>query len=132
LTANSSIDFAALPGTSSLYFSTISGLSTYTLSIYNYNGLSSSTGGEGQFTKLYAATSSTSGFSANLGNILFYSGGDTSSLLGSASFGGTVGGFTEITDIVPVPEPSVVIAALMLLASLLYTNRGAMRRLIGC
>jgi autotransporter-associated beta strand protein len=132
LTASSSINFADLTGTSSLYFSNINGLSEHTLSIFNYNGASSSTGGVGQFTKLYAATSSTSGFSANLGNILFYSGGDTSSLLGSASFGGTMGAFTEITDIVPVPEPSVVIAALMLLASLLYTNRGAMRRLIGC
>jgi autotransporter-associated beta strand protein len=133
LTANSSINFANLTGTSSLYFNDIIGLSSeHTLSIFNYNGASSSTGGVGQFTKLYAATSSTSGFSGNLGNILFYSGGDTSSLLGSASFGGTMGGYTEITDIVPVPEPSVVIAALMLLASLLYTNRGAMRRLIGC
>jgi autotransporter-associated beta strand protein len=130
LTANSSIDFSSLTGSSSLYFSNISGLSGYTLSIYNYNG--QTTGSGTDFTKLYAATSSTGGFSANLGNILFYSGGDTSSLLGSASFGGTVGGFTEITDIVPVPEPSVVIAALMLLAWLLYTNRGAMRRLIGC
>jgi autotransporter-associated beta strand protein len=127
LTDHSSINFADLTGTSSLYFSNIIGLSTYTLSIFNYNGLSSSTGGEGQFTKLYAATGGS--FSSNLGNILFYTGGAGSSLIGSASLGGTEGGFTQI---VPVPEPSVVIAALMLLASLLYTNRGAMRRLIGC
>jgi autotransporter-associated beta strand protein len=130
LTVNSSIDFSSLTGSSSLYFSNINGLSNYTLSIYNYNG--QTTGSGTDFTKLYAATSSTSGFSANLGNILFYSGGSGSQLLGSGSFGGTEGGFTEITSIVPVPEPSVVIAALMLLGWLLYTNRGAMRRLIGC
>jgi autotransporter-associated beta strand protein len=134
LTANSSIDYANLTGLSSLYFSNISGLSTYTLSIFNYNGSnlsggSSTTGGEGQFTKLYAATGGA--FGANLGNILFFAGSDaSSSFLGGGTFSGpSEGGFTQI---VPVPEPSVVIAALMLLAWLLYTNRSAMRRLIGC
>jgi hypothetical protein len=134
LTANSSIDFANLTGLSSLYFSNISALSTHTLSIFNYNGSnlwggSSSTGGEGQYTKLYAATGGA--FGANLGNILFFAGSDTSSsFLGQGAFnGGSTDGFTQI---VPVPEPSVVIAALMLLAWLLYANRSAMRRLIGC
>ena len=134
LTANSSINFANLTGLSSLYFSNISNLSNYTLSIFNYNGSnpfggSSSTGGEGQFTKLYAATGGA--FSSNLGNILFFAGSDAnSSLIGQGSFSGpSVGGFTQI---VPVPEPSVVIASLMLLSWLLYTSRGAMRRLIGC
>lgn len=132
LTANSSIDFAALPGTSSLYFSTISGLSTYTLSIFNWNGTnlygqSSATGGANQFTRLYAATDGS--FASALGNIRFYSGSTTSStFMGEGSFSGpSSGGFTQI---VPVPEPSVVIAAFLLLAFLILSCiPGAMRTL---
>ncbi|MEY2905990.1 MAG: toxins and related Ca2+-binding domain [Verrucomicrobiota bacterium] len=123
LTANSSIDFAALSGTSSIYFSNISGLSTYTLSIFNWNGTnlngqSSATGGASQFTRLYAATEGS--FASALGNIRFYSGSTTSSaFMGEGSFSGpSSGGFTQI---VPVPEPSVVIAAIMLLAFLIQS-----------
>ncbi len=122
LTANSSIDFAALSGTSSLYFRNISGLSTYTLSIFNWNGTnlygqSSATGGANQFTRLYASTDGY--FSSALGNIRFYSGSTTSStFMGEGSFSGpSSGGFTQI---VPVPEPSVVIAAVMLLGFLVH------------
>jgi hypothetical protein len=122
LTANSSIDFAALSGTSSLYFGNISGLSTYTLSIFNWNGnnlygQSSATGGVDQFTKLYA--SSDGSFSSALGNIRFYSGSTTSSIfLGDGSFSGpSSGGFTQI---VPVPEPAVIISAMMLLGCLVH------------
>lgn len=121
LTANSSIDFTALSGTSSLYFRNISGLSTYTLSIFNWNrtnlsGQSSATVGVDQFTRLYASTDGS--FSSALGNIRFYSGSTTSStFMGEGSFSGpSSGGFTQI---VPVPEPSVVIAAVMLLAFLI-------------
>lgn len=121
LTANSSIDFAALSGTSSLYFRNISGLSTYTLSIFNWNqtnlsGQSSATVGVDQFTRLYASTDGS--FASALGNIRFYSGSTTSStFMGEGSFSGpSSGGFTQI---VPVPEPSVVIAAVMLLAFLI-------------
>ena len=124
LTANSSIDFAALTGTSSLYFSTISGLSTYTLSIFNWNGTnlygqSSAIGGANQFTRLYAATDGS--FASALGNIRFYSGSTTSStFVGEGSFSGpSSGGFTQI---VPVPEPNVVIAAIMLLGFLLHSQ----------
>lgn len=123
LTANSSIDFAALSGTSSIYFSNISGLSTYTLSIFNWNGtnlygMSSATGGASQFTRLYASTDGS--FASALVNIRFYSGGTTSSaFMGEGSFSGpSSGGFTQI---VPVPEPSVVIAAIMLLAFLIHS-----------
>jgi hypothetical protein len=130
LTANSSIDFAALTGTSSLYFSTISGLSTYTLSIFNWNGTnlygqSSATGGANQFTRLYAATDGS--FDSALGNIRFYSGSTTSStFMGEGSFSGpSSGGFTQI---VPVPEPSVVIAAFLLLAFLILSCIPGARR----
>ena len=130
LTANSSIDFAALSGTSSLYFSNISGLSTYTLSIFNWNGSnlygqSSATGGANQFTRLYAATDGS--FASALGNIRFYSGSTTSStFMGEGSFSGpSSGGFTQI---VPVPEPSVVIAAIMLLAFLILSCIPGARR----
>ena len=126
LTANSSIDFSSLSGTSALYFSTISGLSTYTLSIYNYNGLTQ-WNSSSNFTRLYAAVGGLD--ASNLGQISFFSGGAGSSLISTAQFGSTSGGFTQI---VPVPEPSVLIAALMLLGWLLYTNRAAMRRLIRC
>ncbi len=122
LTANSSIDFAALSGTSSLYFRNISGLSTHTLSIFNWNGTnlygqSSATGGANQFTRLYASTDGS--FASALGNIRFYSGSNTSStFMGEGSFSGpSSGGFTQI---VPVPEPSVVIAAVMLLGFLVH------------
>ena len=124
LTANSSIDFTTLSGTSSLYFSTIRGLSTYTLSIFNWNGTnlygqSSATGGANQFTRLYAATDGS--FASALGNIRFYSGSTTSStFVGEGSFSGpSSGGFTQI---VPVPEPNVVIAAIMLLGFLLHSQ----------
>ena len=122
LTANSSIDFAALSGTSSFYFSNISGLSTYTLSIFNWNGTnlygqSSATGGANQYTRLYASTDGS--FASALGNIRFYSGSTTSStFMGEGSFSSpSSGGFTQI---VPVPEPSVVIAAVMLLGFLVH------------
>ena len=130
LTANSSIDFAALPGTSSLYFSNISGLSTYTLSIFNWNGTnlygqSYATGGANHFTRLYAATDGS--FASDLGNIRFYSGSTTSStFMGEGSFSGpSSGGFTQI---VPVPEPSVVIAAFLLLAFLILSCIPGARR----
>ncbi len=122
LTANSSIDFAALSGTSSLYFRNISGLSTYTLSIFNWNGTnlygqSSATGGANQFTRLYASTDGS--FASALGNIRFYRGSTTSStFMGEGSFSGpSSGGFTQI---VPVPEPGVIISAIMLLGFLVH------------
>jgi hypothetical protein len=72
--------------------------------------------GVDQFTRLYASTDGS--FASALGNIRFYSGSTTSStFMGEGSFSGpSSGGFTQI---VPVPEPSVVIAAVMLLAFLI-------------
>jgi autotransporter-associated beta strand protein len=129
LSANSSIDFANLSGQSALYFSKISGLSNYTLSIFNYNGTNlwgttSTTGGEGQYTTLYAkAGAGLSGFTAGeLNNIRFYSGSDSSStFLGEGSFSSnTSNGFNQI---VPVPEPGVLLAGLLLLGWMIYSFR---------
>jgi len=129
LSANSSIDFANLSGQSALYFSKIGGLSNYTLSIFNYNGTNlrgttSTTGGVGQYTTLYAkAGAGLSGFTdPELNNIKFYSGSDTNSLfLGSGSFSSNISnGFNQI---VPVPEPGVVLAGLLLLGWMIYTAR---------
>jgi autotransporter-associated beta strand protein/T5SS/PEP-CTERM-associated repeat protein len=134
LSANSSIDFANLSGQSALYFSKISGLSTYTLSVFNYNGTNlwgttSTTGGAGQYTTLYAqAGSGASGFTAGeLNNIKFYSGSDSSStFLGQGSFSSnTSNGFNQI---VPVPEPGVVLAGLFLLGWLIYSFRPQLAR----
>jgi hypothetical protein len=136
LSANSSIDFANLSGQSALYFSKIDGLSNYTLSIFNYNGTNlwgttSTTGGEGQYTKLYAkAGAGTSGFTAGeLNNIRFYSGSDTSStFLGEGSFSNiTSNGFNQI---VPVPEPGVVLAGLLLLGWMIYSFRSHLVRAV--
>jgi autotransporter-associated beta strand protein len=129
LSANSSIDFANLSGQSALYFSKIGGLSNYTLSIFNYNGTNlrgttSTTGGVGQYTTLYAkAGAGLSGFTdPELNNIKFYSGSNTNSLfLGSGSFSSNISnGFNQI---VPVPEPGVVLAGLLLLGWMIYTAR---------
>ena len=124
LSANSSIDFANLSGQSALYFSKIGGLSSYTLSIFNYNGSTSTTGGEGQYTSLYAkAGAGVSGFTApELSNIKFYGGSDTSStFLGEGSFSSnTSDGFNQI---VPVPEPGVVLAGLLLLGWMIFSFR---------
>jgi hypothetical protein len=134
LSANSSIDFANLSGQSALYFSKISGLSTYTLSVFNYNGTNlwgttSTTGGEGQYTSLYAkAGAGLSGFTASeLSNIMFYSGSDASStFLGAGSFSSnTSDGFNQI---VPVPEPGVVLAGLLLLGWMIYSFRTGLGR----
>ena len=104
LTANSVIDFANLTGNSSLTFASIAGLSASSLSIWNWSSA------EGSATHLY--DTQVGGLSAgNLANISFYSGSGTG-LLGTGGFSGT--------EIVPVPEPSVVIAALLLLGSLAY------------
>ena len=105
LTGNSTIDFSSLSGTSSLYFNSISQGTgtTYSLSVYNY------TPGT---TSLYDLNDSGS---LDLSKISFYSDAGTS-MIGTASLNGT--------QIVPVPEPGVVIAAFMLLGWLLVANRG--------
>ena len=118
LSAASVIDFAALPGISSLTFNGIRGLdSTSQLHIWNWNGTtvygdSSITGGEGAYTHLYNSAGASDLTAAELGRISFYSGSGT-------GFLGT-GGFSGI-EIIPVPEPSVLVSALALVAGLIFS-----------
>lgn len=124
LTANSVIDFANLSGTSSLTFGSISGLSSNTLSIWNWNGTSvsgttSTTGGIGAYTHLFDSAGGLS--SGDLANISFYS-GSGSGFLGTGAFSGA--------EIIPVPEPSAIIASLLLLSWLLFSNRKTMASLL--
>ncbi len=122
LTADSVIDFSALSGTSTLTFSNIVGLNNYTLSIWNWNGTTlwgetSTTGGEGQYTRLYDILGS--GLSSNeLSNISFYS-GSGSGFLGS-------GAYSLDGEIIPIAEPSVRymagIAIICLLCSLSFVK----------
>ncbi|MCE9588775.1 MAG: autotransporter-associated beta strand repeat-containing protein [Verrucomicrobia bacterium] len=110
LTANSVIDFANLTGNSSLTFSSIVGLSANSLSIWNWSSA------EGSATRLNYASEGLS--AGDLANISFYSGSGTG-LMGKGSFYGS-----EITpEIVPVPEPSVVMTGLLLLGALAYGFR---------
>jgi fibronectin-binding autotransporter adhesin len=119
LTGNSVIDFANLGGNSSLTFSSIV-MNGYTLSIYNWSGTNlwgaQSPTQKGTYTRLYDLKQS--GDQVNLANISFYSGMGTG-FLGNGSFSGT--------EIVPVPEPSAIISALLLLGLLLYSNRNVLR-----
>jgi autotransporter-associated beta strand protein len=124
LTANSVIDFANLSGTSSLTFGSIGGLSSNsTLSIYNWNGTTvwgtlSQTGGAGQYTHLYDLSSLST---TELSYISFYSGSGTG-FLGTGTFSGN--------EIVPVPEPAVVIAAMMLIGWLAASHRATLLALL--
>jgi fibronectin-binding autotransporter adhesin len=87
---------------------------TGTLSIWNYNGAAWTLGSD----KLIFAD--TSGLAAQLGNIDFYSGPGTG-LLGTGG-AGLIG-----NELVPVPEGSSVLTALLLLAGAAYHER---RRLL--
>jgi autotransporter-associated beta strand protein len=117
LTGNSVIDFANLTGNSSLTFGTIA-LNNNSLSIYNWSGTNQygtqSSTQVGTFTHLYDLNSGSLS-SADLNNISFYSGGLGSTFLGNAAFSGN--------EIVPVPEPGVIVAAALLLGWLLFSNR---------
>jgi autotransporter-associated beta strand protein len=111
LTGNSVLDFANLSGSSSFTFGSIAMGGTMggsILSIWNYNS---------SFTHLFdSAGSSDTGI--NLANIKFY--GDSGNSLIGFGHWSTSGLQSEI---VPVPEPSVVIAALLLLAWMLFSQR---------
>ena len=121
LTGNSVIDFANLGGTSTLTYGSIS-LNGFTLSIYDWNGnnvwgTTSTTGGSGQYTQLIDLGA----FSGNINSISFYSGAGTG-FLGNGVFSGN--------QIVPVPEPGVIVAAFMLLGLLIWSNRGTIASLV--
>ena len=117
LTGNSVIDFANLTGTSSITFSSIVGLGTYTLSINNWSGINQyGQTSSGDATFLYDLTSLSS---AELNNIRFF--GTDGSFLGQGAFSGN--------QIVPVPEPGVIVSAFMLLGLILWSNRGSLAAL---
>jgi len=121
LTANSVIEFTNLSGSSDLYFSTFSGLSsTSSLSIYHWSGEPVWGGASpGDPTRLYALLNDLN--SAQLGNISFYSGSGTGFLgTGTFSTSSTSGGFSEI---VPIPEPAVMIATFLLLSTMILSWR---------
>lgn len=102
LTANSVIDFSSLGGTSSFTVGSINGLSgSAILSVYNYVPST---------TRFFDSAGSSDLSASLLSNIRFFSGSGTG-LLGSGGFVGT--------EIVPVPEPSVVLACLLCSAFLL-------------
>ena len=125
LTANSIIDFSALSGVSQLSFGSIN-LGGKSLSVYNWNGGSSwyptTSGDANSYTYLNLDGGSSALTNGSLSNISFYSGGAGSSFLGTGQFAGN--------QIVPVPEPGVVLAALMLLGCLLFGNRRMLALLI--
>ncbi|NBZ95173.1 MAG: hypothetical protein EBR40_01870 [Proteobacteria bacterium] len=107
LTGNSVIDFSSLSGTSSIIFGSMA-MGSYTLKIYNYD-LSSG-------THLYDTLSRTGTDSGlKLGNIRFYSG------LNDVGFLGT--GNLLAGEIVPVPEPSVIVTAALILGWFLFSQR---------
>jgi autotransporter-associated beta strand protein len=103
LTANSVIDFSSLIGNSSLTFGSIA-QGGFTLSIWNYVSGT---------TSLY----DNNGTGLDLTKISFYS-GEGSGLLGTASFSGN----QLVPDLVPIPEPGVVIAGCLLLGWLLISK----------
>ena len=93
----------------------------HTLAIYDWSGTNpygiQSPTQIGTVTHLYDSTGS-SDPGVNLADISFYSGAGTGFL--------GIGGFSG-TEIVPVPEPSVVISGLLLLGFLLYSNRNLLK-----
>jgi autotransporter-associated beta strand protein len=109
LTGNSTINFANLTGRSMLTFTGAGSLDGYSLSIWNWNS---------DDTHLVFSQGSSALSPADLANINFFSDNGTTSL----GYGGFSG-----TEIVPVPEPSVIVAASLLVGFLLWSNRFSLR-----
>jgi autotransporter-associated beta strand protein len=126
LTGNSTInyiDFANLSGNSSLTFASIV-MNGNTLNIFDWSGSNlygdQSSSQVGFFTHLFDQSSLSA---SDLSNINFYAGNSISSqFLGTGAFSGH--------EIVPVPEPGVIVAAALLVGWLLFANRGMLIALI--
>jgi autotransporter-associated beta strand protein len=107
LSQNSILDLGT--GSVVLHFSSIIGLDSYTLAIYNWTGTD---GGTGNNTDQFYSDG-TALTQSQLNRISFYSGG-----LGTSSFVGTgyqiIGG-SFANQIIPVPEPETYATALVLL-----------------
>ena len=116
LSGNTVIDFANLSGMSTLNLGKLL-MNGNKLTIDNWNGTTyygyyNSTGGTGQLTQLMDLSGLTQ---SELNSISFYSGSTTSSgFLGTAIFS-----LTNPNEIIPVPEPTVVISGLFLLGWLI-------------
>jgi autotransporter-associated beta strand protein len=109
LSADSIIDL----GTDSVcvIFASIAGLGNYNLSIWNWTGNAQYPGPAGGGTDQLIFTDA-SGFTNNLSKVSFYSGAGTSLISASGFLTGSP------SEIVAVPEPSVIIAAILLLCGL--------------
>ena len=115
LTANSIIDFNALTG-STFTITGTAALNGNSLKVYNWNSND----------HLIFSLGSGSGISeTDLGNIAFYS--DLGTTLAGQTQGGLFGGLSG-NEIVPVPEPGVVITGLLMVAWMLFAGR---RRIAG-
>ena len=114
LSGNTVINFSALAGLSTLQLSALT-MNGNSLTVLNWEGTTyygSVVGTPANDTHLMDLTGLSQ---ANLNNISFYSGGTTSSgFLGTAIFS-----LTNANEIIPVPEPSVVISGLFLLGWLI-------------
>jgi len=124
LTANSTIDFSQLPGNTSLIFGNItsSSLDTYTLTITNWSGTEAwgQIIGGGTQTALIDLVGSGSFNATELSHISFY--GTNGSFLGTATFDGSG------VQLIPVPEPTVIIAGGLLLGWMMTSLVAKIRR----
>lgn len=110
LTGNSTIDFANLTGTSSLTFGSIE-LNSFTLTVLNWSGITPvGLVSAGAPTQLVNTSGSLA--SGSLSQINFF--GTSGQFLGIGEFSGS--------EIVPVPEPSVVLAAILLMGFFITTH----------
>jgi fibronectin-binding autotransporter adhesin len=109
LSADSIIDL----GTDSVrvIFASIAGLGSYNLSIWNWTGNAQYPGPAGGGTDQLVFTDA-SGFTNNLSKVSFYGGAGTSLISTSGFLTGSP------SEIVAVPEPSAIIAAILLLCGL--------------
>ena len=115
LTGNSVINFSGLTTGSSLTFTgVVNTLGGNTLSVYNYNpGVTSLVFNGANFGGLT---------DTDLSNIHFFSDNGLTSL-------GSAGGSFSGTEIVPVPEPSVILAAILMVALMAFAKREEISRL---
>jgi len=110
LSQNSILDLGT--GSVVLHFSSITGLDSYTLSIYNWTGTTLWNGGTGGGTDQFYSNG-TALSQSQLNRISFYSGGlGTSSFIGS---GYQIIGGSFANEVIPVPEPETYATAVLLL-----------------
>jgi autotransporter-associated beta strand protein len=115
LTGNSVINFSGLTAGSSLTFTgVVNSLGGNTLSVYNYN--------PGVTSLVFNGESFGGLTDTDLSNVRFFSDNGLTSL-------GSAGGSFSGTEIVPVPEPSVILAAILMVALMAFAKREEISRL---